>query len=448
MDFIEACRQAIGFDTSPSGGTREFANWLAELARSFDLEVEVIEESFHGHNQANILISPKGAKEKKSFLLQTHLDTVEPGSLSFWTRVHLSPFSATIKDGKIYGLGAASGKLDFLCKLFALKEFAKINSWKMPPQLVGTYGEEIGMHGMLRLIRRNKISAQYAMIGEPSDLQITYAAKGYAVVEIVVPFSEEEQNYRIDHDLRESTSTQTRLFVGKASHSSNPETGESAIVKMVDYLMQLPDGVALMQLDGGVAFNVVPSDVVIEIDMVGRLRAPIVSKLKVVFKSILQLSNQLREYNDPDFDPPYPTLNIGVVRTLRDSILIQGSCRIPPIITDDTYSKWISDLEITCQGVGAQCKVTDYKRPYKTNQNSELVHGVADILKELGREPHMVTQSNTNEAALLSRIGVECISIGPGARAGNVHTPEESVAVLDLEMSRQLYKKAIERFCL
>src|SRR5207253_597890 len=107
------------------------------------------------------------------------LDTVDPGPYPLWTHTECNPFDATIIDGKIYGLGTADVKLDFLCKLEALSSFGGDRNWKLPPVLVGTYGEELGMHGALRLIRKNKISAKMALISEPSHLKLISAAKGF-----------------------------------------------------------------------------------------------------------------------------------------------------------------------------------------------------------------------------------------------------------------------------
>jgi succinyl-diaminopimelate desuccinylase len=69
-------------------------------------------------------------------------------------------------------------------------------------------------------------------------------------------------------------------------------------------------------------------------------------------------------------------------------------------------------------------------------------------LKQLGIQPELITQASTNEASLWSRVGVDCVAFGAGAREGNTHTPHESVQVMDLEKSTEFYARMIERFCL
>ena len=74
-------------------------------------------------------------------------------------------------------------KLDFLCKLFAARrvEWGKKKSSAM---LLGTYGEEEQMQGALKAIRARHVTPCFALIGEPTDLQLVYAGKGITHLEI------------------------------------------------------------------------------------------------------------------------------------------------------------------------------------------------------------------------------------------------------------------------
>ncbi|RYZ61405.1 MAG: M20 family peptidase, partial [Proteobacteria bacterium] len=344
--------------------------YAAELCRQRGLHVELQQDFVGDVENINVIARPVSERPSMELLLQTHLDTVEPGPFALWTQTECNPFDATIVDGKIYGLGTADVKLDYLCKLEALTSFAADTKWKLPPVLVGTYGEESGMQGALRLIRKNKISAKMALIGEPSDLRLIGGAKGFASVEIRVPFTAEEIAYRQEHNLRESTSTQSKLFIGKAAHSSMPHLGESAVTKMLEYLEQMPDSVTLMEIDGGVNYNSVPSHALLEIDVVSNTTKPIVAKILQINVAVKSLDKEFQHYADKDFFPSQPTLNIGLIRTFEDHVLIAGSCRIPPSITNETYESWMSKLRVVCEGMGAQFRVTDYKKPFRTNDNS------------------------------------------------------------------------------
>lgn len=410
--------------------------------------VEIQDEVLGDQEQANIIIRPQEIRPAVELLMQTHLDTPDPGPFGFWTETGHNPFDAHIIDQKIYGLGTADVKLDFLCKLEALSAFSNTTSWRLPPVLVGTYGEELGMAGTLKLIRKNKVSAKLALIGEPTNLQLVTAGKGLATVEIRIPYSDIEQKYRHDHNLRESTSTQSRIFNGKAAHSSTPHLGDSAVKKMLEYLLQLPDGIVLMEMDGGTNFNSVPSNAFLEVDPVNGVMDSMAKKIGAIYQKIKELEVQFLAYQDRAFNPSHPTLNIGLVRTFDDHVFMSGSCRIPPIVTNEVYEKWMQDLKDCCLSVGAEFRITDYKRPYRTEEQSPFVKGCLSELKELGLSGELGTQSSTNEASLWSRIGIECVAFGPGTREGNIHTPQEHVKIDDLKKAVEFYQRVIERFCL
>jgi acetylornithine deacetylase/succinyl-diaminopimelate desuccinylase-like protein len=300
----------------------------------------------------------------------------------------------------------------------------------------------------LRLIRKNKIAAKMALIGEPSNLQIINAAKGFASVEITIPFSEEELKIRQEHNLRESTSTQSKLFHGKAAHSSTPHLGESAITKMLESLLMLPESINIMEMDGGINFNTVPSHAFIEIDLGTSVAHPILKRIVNIYRAIKTLEQDFLKFIDPDFFPSSPTLNIGLIRTNENDIQISGTCRIPPIINQETYERWMEDLKNVCDKNGATFRINDYKKPFRTSPNSALVRGCLDELRNLGLPDQPASLPSTNEASIFSRVGIECVCFGPGLREGNVHTPSEHVALADLEKAIEFYKKIIERFCL
>lgn len=449
MDFIESCRRLIAIESTPSHGNREIAEHVAELCRSRGLEVEMQEEFVGDIPHANVIARPPQTKRPSSeLLLQAHLDTVDPGPFPLWTVTDCNPFGASIIDGKIYGLGTADVKLDFLCKLEAMSAVGMDRAWKLPPVLVGTYGEEIGMQGALRLIRKNKISAKLALIGEPSDLRLVNAAKGFASVEIRIPFSPQEIAYRQEHNLQESTLSQSKLFVGKAAHSSSPHLGESAVIKMLDYLIQLPESISLMDIDGGISHNSVPGHALLEIDVVSKIKKPIVAKIGRIYTAIRALESEFLKFKDVGFFPSEPTLNIGLIRTYEDHVLISGSCRIPPIITQEIYESWMGKLHRICEENDSQFRVTDYKKPFRTDESSAFIAGCREELLGLGLSGDLISQPSTNEASIFSRTGIDCLCFGPGKREGNAHTPSEHVAIADLHKATQFYRKVIERFCL
>lgn len=449
FDFVACCRKMIAIDSSPQVSTLELVDYLAELARGLGFDVEIQQEMQNGIIQANILVRLEPFQAGRSeFLLQAHLDSVDPGNFPLWKKNNFNPFDAVIEDGKIFGLGSAEVKLDFLCKLKALTELKTMKFNTLQPVLVGTFGEETGMQGALKLIRKNKINAKYALIGEPSDLQIINAAKGFATVEMRIPYSLEEAAYKKNKALSESTSTQTKIFSGKSAHSSTPHLGESAAIKLLEYLSRMPDNVVVVDIDAGTRLNMIPNQAMVELDVATSFKDPIIRKINLLFNVMNEVQKDMLAVVDKEFIPHHSTLSIGIIRTFEDHILIGGSCRILPNVKQEEYEKWMLMISGACEKVGAEFRLQDYKRPFRTDEKSVLIKGALAEMEKLGQASHCMSLASTNEASLFSRIGIECICVGAGQRENNVHTPNEHVEITHLELMTAFYKKMIERFCL
>ena len=283
------------------------------------------------------------------------------------------------------------------------------------------------MAGAVKLLRKKKVNATFALVGEPTEMRLLYAGKGLAVVDIEIPFSEEELAFRREHDVNERSSSQSKVFLGKSAHSSSPQHGESAILKMLHYLSKLPEGIAVMELDGGVNFNTVPSQSVLEFDMAGGLKDTIAKKITHLSRAIEGLEKDFLNYPDAEFTPEFPTLNIGMVRTHDDHIKFSGCCRIPPSVNQETYERWMDNLRTICAATGSVFRVTEYKQPFRSELESAFSQACQAQLRESNLPTECGTQSVTNEANVFSRLGIECLVIGPGQGVGNSHSPEEHV---------------------
>lgn len=449
MSWIETCRKLISFDSSPTSSTVESVQYLAQLATEAGFVVEVMNEVQNGVAQSNIIVRPEEFKPgDQEFLLQTHLDTVDPGHFALWKKNSFNPYDATIIDGRIYGVGAAEVKLDFLCKLEALKKLKAKKFTTLKPVLVGTFGEETGMQGALKIIRKNKINAKYALIGETSNLNIIHSAKGFATVEIRIPLSADEIEHKVKRDELESTSTQSKIFSGKAAHSSQPHLGDNAIVKMFEYLEKMPDDMMLVEADGGTRFNTIPNQAIVELDFSSSGESVTLKKLNKIYAILKSVQSEMEAIQDLEFEPHHSTLSIGIIRTHEDSIMLGGSCRILPSVTQENYEKWMQDIQKVCAAYQAQFRITDYKRPFRTGENSQLVKAAQSILQKMNLDSSCKSLASTNEASLFTRMNIECICFAAGERQGNVHTPEEHVKIADLEKSILFYEQMVERFCL
>ncbi len=447
MSFLDDCRTLVGIDSTASHGNLAAAEFCRKLCESAGLHVELQYETLEGIDQCNLVARPQQDMPVREFMLQTHLDTVDAGHFGHWTKTQSNPFNASIYNDVMYGLGTADVKLDFLCKLEAVKPFLK-HPLKLPFVLVATFGAQNGMTGAIKLIRRKKITATCALIGEPTQMRLVHAGMGLAVVEISIPFSSEERAYRRDHDLQESASSQSRMFSGRAAHSSDPGSGENAILKMLDYLSQLPEGIAVMDLNGGINYNSVPFSAVLEIDTVAGFKDPMLPKITKILRGLKALEAQLSQFQEQGFQPPHPTMNLGMIRTFEAEVRIIGSCRLPPSVSDEVYDGWMKNLEQAVQSAGATFRVKDYRKGFTSDPESPFVLGVRDILLGMGLDSDLEKMALASEANVFSRLGIECLVWGPGQSVGNSHAPNENIKIENLKVAVDFYKRVIERFCL
>lgn len=117
--------------------------------------------------------APEGRRAR--LLLNSHADTVHPGDPAAWP---FPPFSATVSDGRLYGLGAADAKgclFTFVGALIALREAGLTP--RRPVALHSVVDEEAGGAGTLDCIRLG-YTADAAVVGEPSGLTVCPASRG------------------------------------------------------------------------------------------------------------------------------------------------------------------------------------------------------------------------------------------------------------------------------
>lgn len=448
-NFLDLCKEIILIDSTPDGGTEEIALYAERLCKAAGLSVELQPGEINGKKQFNVIARPLGSNKSDEVIFQTHLDTVEAGPKAFWTETQNNPFNATVKDGKIYGLGTADVKLDFLCKLEALKEFSK-TKMKRPFVLVGTFGEELGMQGAHQLMKSKIVNAKMAIIGEPSELKIVYANNGYAVCHFEIPFSEEEIEFKKNHHEGTST-TQEKIFHGKAVHSSTPHLGDNAILKLVEYISKMPEGLGIVEAHGGTVVNTVPAQAQIEIDagfILPKNKIGVGGKLVKIVNELRKIEREFLNYENNQFSPSHPTLNMGVLRTYEKNINLTVSFRITPQITKEQIKKWWKTMEQFSEAWSVRFVPERMSSPALTSLDSELVSGAIEIAKKLGLPDKPITKASGTECSVYTQYGIDCIVIGPGVSIGNSHTANEYNILDQLDKATLFYKEAVKRFCL
>lgn len=234
---------------NPPGDEKDLAEFIASWfdKRHFDFVLTGAVA-----NRPNVEIRFEGEGEtapnegKKTLLFNGHTDVVPAGSN--W--VH-DPFGGEIENGRVYGRGSADmkgGLATMMISLEALRSKAK-NKLRGSAIFDAVVGEEICCpYGTYHMVKRG-LRADFAIVGEPTDMAICSAHKGNITYEITTH--------------------------GKAAHASVPHTGINAILKMQKIIGALedygekikeeyshpllgPPTVNLGVINGGVKSNVVP----------------------------------------------------------------------------------------------------------------------------------------------------------------------------------------------
>ena len=207
------------------------ADLIESLLKSNGVETERLQNNIWAKNK-------QFDASKPTLLLNSHHDTVKPNA--GYTK---DPFKAIVEDGRLYGLGSndAGG-----CLVSLLATFLHFYEEKWPYNIIflASAEEEIsGKNGIaLALPELGKID--FAMVGEPTLMQMAVAEKGLMVLDCSVK--------------------------GKAGHAARNE-GENAIYKalpIIDWFQNYrfekesdwlgPIKMSVTQVNSGTQHNVVP----------------------------------------------------------------------------------------------------------------------------------------------------------------------------------------------
>ena len=169
-------------------------DWLESLGFAVDIQ------SLQTDPQKANLIATMGTGPG-GLVLAGHTDTV-PYDESRWS---MDPFSGTVKDGRLYGLGSCDMKA-FLALAVQAASAYRGRHLQAPLIILGTADEESSMLGAQALAAAGRPKARYAMIGEPTGMHPVRMHKGIMMERIRV--------------------------IGASGHSSDPALGRNALEGM------------------------------------------------------------------------------------------------------------------------------------------------------------------------------------------------------------------------
>jgi acetylornithine deacetylase len=178
----------------PGGaGESQIATVIEAWARDAGLQTERLEET---PGRPTVLVRAPGTGGGRALLLCGHTDTVNVEGMT-------DPHTPRIDGDRLYGRGAYDMKAGLAAALIAARD---VLSLRLSGDLVvaAVADEEHAGAGVREALRR--VSADAAVITEPTELQVVIAHKGFVWSEIEV--------------------------IGRSAHGSRPQLGVDAILKM------------------------------------------------------------------------------------------------------------------------------------------------------------------------------------------------------------------------
>jgi acetylornithine deacetylase len=179
----------------PGGaGETEIARAVADEMRAAFLDVVLTEAAPGRPNVVGVL---EGRARGRCLMLCGHLDTVGVMGMT-------APFDPVVADGRLYGRGAQDMKGGLAAMLGTARAIASKGLPAGRLVVAAVADEEHGSLGAEALVR--EWSADAAIVGEPTDLDVVVGHKGFSCVEITTH--------------------------GRAAHGSRPDEGRDAILRM------------------------------------------------------------------------------------------------------------------------------------------------------------------------------------------------------------------------
>lgn len=455
-DFLSVARDLVRADSVTDRGNLPAVRVLQPFWRDAGLPVRILPSDDTPQQDANLLAGPGGGTEGDPLLLVTHLDTVDPGPRDLW---RTDPFELTVEGDRVVGLGVADVKLDALCKWAAVKRLQGTRL-KRPFYFLGTYGEEAGLRGARAFAAAMPFRPYGVLCGEPSELVLCHAHKGYAVVRVRV------------RSLQGTTFAQSPValvaFEGKAAHSSTPHLGVNAIDVALDAVAKAGMPYA-MAINGGASSNTIPARCEVAVYLrpgcgpsLWKVEArppppeetwanvttmlPTLLALRALWRTSV---SQLLPAEDARFSPAGAVANVTRIRTEKDAVELTMDARLLPA---HDVEGLLGRFKEAAERLGEQAWeiAVDIDRRaggMSMDLDDAFVRECGAALESVGLSPAPRAKPTSTEAGVFARVGVPALVFGPSPSTGNAHTANEYALIRQVERAIDAYEALLRRLC-
>ncbi len=325
----------------------------------------------------------------RTLMFEGHTDVVTEGDPALWTD---PPFSATIRDGKIYGRGANDMKAGLVCAIVAIKALKASGAPLRGDIVLGAVCDEEGhMIGIKHFVERgwaDRVTA--AIICEPEENHLCITQKGVMWVRV--------------------------LIHGVMSHGAMPLTGVNSAYPAARFL----DSVHALEerqivLHGHDKYLGAPS----------------------ITPTIVQ---------SPPRGAGEPQKNVMPATT---EIILD--CRLIPGQDPDALAQQIETLARAAVAVDARLRyeleVIEVRHPTHTDREHAIVRALGSAYTDLSGDPPIYggVPGSTDGTILNARKGIPIVTCGPG----DIYIPhhiDEWVSIDEIKRAARMYVLAALRY--
>ncbi len=229
LELLEAMIKTPSF----SGNEEEVSFILQNWLKNFGVKYFMSGNNVWAHNQFFDASKP-------TILLNSHIDTVKPNK--GYTR---DPFTPEIVSGKLYGLGSNDAGGPLVSLLSAFVYFYNRKNLKYNIVIAATAEEESSGPNGLNSLLKELPPIDFAIVGEPTGMQMAIAEKGLLVIDAYAPG-------KAGHAAHDNTENAIYNALGDINHIRN---------YTFEKISPLLGGVKMTvtQIEAGEQHNVVPA---------------------------------------------------------------------------------------------------------------------------------------------------------------------------------------------
>ena len=377
-DTISLAQKMISIDSeNPPGKEKELADFMVDTLKIMGLEV--VEYDFKP-KRPNVVVVYSSGSNARCLLFNGHLDTVPFGDLTKWSA---NPLSGVIKEGRLYGRGSADMKSSIAAFISALNAVMKSKVELAGNVIIAlTSDEEDSCIGARDILERG-YHASAAIVGEPSDLQINIAHKGFARFNLTT--------------------------YGKLAHASKPDEGINAIYKMSKAISRLEE--------------------------IAESYSKLITSHPILGRPTLSVG-VIKGGSKDNIVPDSCEITI-------DRRLLPGDS---PQIVEDELKKELAKIAEDDPQFRYKLELYNFQPASETNSSEEIVDTARKAIKEIvGIEPRVEGMPATTEMSHFVKAGIPAIIMGCGD-IKMAHTVNENLPVQQVIDAAKIYALIMLRY--